>query len=466
MNSLDNMITRSTPQLPREASLVSSVMAKIRQRQLKRAKIVNRSLLVCLVLSMLVLVGALVKGSTGRIASLAVHKISSISAHPGLYSEALLESLPWTAIATVAGIALLARIMHRHRLAFTRHATAAMAVSAGAFLITATATAATITTTTDQPGPAQQQLERVVNGLGKHQVIVNGHTYEFDASLSDTQVRAQLEGAELRLLDLELDTARGSADGGTLTCLCQVSAITADSITFESYGWKPGDQTSFDPNRLSLTSKTIYLKGAAKVTRLDLIVGDLVSVAPAKDLKTAAYVAKHDLPFEAYFYSGGFTSVPSARRSDGKCYNNEADQCPVLPAIRELFNSAQFNILPQDAQIREVFGQIVSIDAKNVSLKSSSGAIWTFAVGDSVSAINEAGYATNDRSVQNHDFQVNKGDYLRIEFWQYNIDLGKREVPRDRDYGGTNIRAVQVALQQPWFQGQAPIKYQPLKAGE
>ncbi len=477
MSSLDKMLSKSAPDSLRQTSLVNPVMAKIKQRK-ARAKLVNRALVGCLVIGLLALLAALIKGNTFDVVNLAVHKVSSLQAHPGLYARALLETLPWPLIGTVAGIALLARIMQRNKVAITRHATAAMSVAAGAMLVTASASAATIVTTDSQPGPVQQQLERTVNGIGKQQVTINGHTYDFSPGLTDEQILGQVEMAEFARLNKELNVATGGSDGGTLGCMCKVTAISPTSISFGPYIDTPGT-LPFNPDTYTLTGQTIYLVGATKVPKYELLVGDLVVVAPNVDLKTAAYVAKLDLSYDAYFYAGGFSTVAAAHRSDGKCYNNEADKCPNIPAVQELFNTAQYDILPDDAVVREVFGQMISFDADNVKVKTSSGAVWTFSAGDSITAHNQAGYTSIYSNKPNRDFQIKPGDYLRIEFWQHKKDLAKREVI-SQAFKGTNgearelalqgkldlhpetyIRAVQVALQKPWNYEGIPLKFKP-----
>ncbi len=420
MKSLDKMLTSIAPELPRETSLVNPVMVKIKLGQAKRQQLINRSLLGCFALALVTLVGAVVRGNSGKVIALAAHKLSSLPAHPGLYAQALLETLPWPTIAVIAGIALAARIMHRSQFKFARHATSALAVSFGALALTAGASAATITTAQTQPGPAQQRLERTVSGVGGEQAVIDNHLYQFDYGLTDNQIRAQAEAAEFRRLDQELGAARGTADGGTLSCMCKVVAITDHDIHIDYY---ESSQLPMEPSTLAFTPKTIFLNGSKRVGHLDLKPGDLIVAAPNADLKTAAYIAKLDLPYKDYFYNGNFSATASAHREDGKCYNNEADSCPTLTNSYTLINVAFAPPAPANTQIREAYGTIIALDDQNVRIQNASGTIWTFNAGTFIKSFESAKI----------------GDSLRIEFWQPLSELSNRTIV-DESMKITNMR--------------------------
>ncbi len=486
MRSLDDLLTSVAVDLPRETSLVSPVMVKIKQRQTQRARLISRSLLGCLAIGLLAIIGALLRGNAGKVVALAVHKFSSVPQHPALYLQALIETLPWPIIATVAGIALLARIMQRNKLVFARHATAAMATLAGALLVTATATAATITTVSSQAGPAQQQLERTINGLGKQEVTVDGVTYELAPGqiLTDNQIRAQAELDKLGDVIKTLNLPKAS-DGGYSSYFAYVVSLNGNNLKLTDTPENPllVGHTPETPAELALDSQTVYLKGVVKTSHIDLNPGDLVDVAVAKDLKTAGFVSKLTYPLDDYrvAYKVGFAPVSAARRTDGKCYNNVGDLCPNLPAVHDLIGLNRDSItVPSDGVIREVFGQLVSYAPYTLTVKTSSGAIWTFSDYGTIGAVNQYGlYDPAEPSKSDLSLQVKVGDYMRVEFWQHTGDLDKREVI-NQGFSGTKdeaqklaaegklpinpefyIRSIQLALKQPWYAGQTPVKYQP-----
>lgn len=484
MNSLDKLITKAALELPREPLLVSPVMAKIKARQARRAKLINRSLLGSFIIGMLAIGAALLRGNAGKVLTLAVHKYSSVPQHPGLYVRALVETLPWPAIATVAGIALLARIMQRNKLVLAKHASAAMAVSAGALLITATASAATITTVGDQAGPVQQQLERTINGLGKQEVTVDGHTYEISGgAINDRQIKAYVEQRAIWEIRKTLDLPADKNDGGTLAYGARVISITptelemtdVDPNSFKVVGTDPSN-----PPKLKITSQTVFIKGGKKVDKLELLPGDYIQVAAAKDFVTAGYIALMSYDPSDYTWVSGITPT-SKHGKNGKCYNNETEKCPNLPAVFDLLGLGDYQTVPTDGVIREVFGKLESVDGDVAKIKTSSGTVWSFNIGyNEITHTNESGYyCPSCPNGADLNMQINRGDYLRVEFWQHKTDLNKREV-FDQGFKGTKdearkllaegklnlnpeiyIRSVQIALKQPWYTGQQPVKFNP-----
>jgi len=426
MKSLDNLdkyLFAIAPVAPAEppARMAVPVMATIRRQAARRVALVRWSLIVGLLVLVAATSYAVARGNAGKVISMAVAKLGTVATYPRLYFNATVETLPWAAIAATAALLLAAYLLAKHRGDIVRHAGRAAAITAGTLLISASASAATLTTATATPGPAQQQLERAVNGVGKAVTTINGKDFESTGSLTDKQAYMVAEQDALRQAALSVPIgktaeANDPRQGG---CECTVITVT-DKILQVNYmptdGQKP-DLTTMQT--FNLTDKTLYYDSINKVSKLNLKPGDGVTVLPDTSFQNAAVVMLMKFPLADYSdQAWNVTSLKSAHRADGKCFNNETDQCPDLSEPVNLMSIYDGMIVPDGAEVREAYGQITALTDNNMELTNPSGSVWKFNIGLKFLCC----------SLGQVDSGFRLGYYVRVEFWQMKNDLANRTI--------------------------------------
>jgi hypothetical protein len=317
----------------------------------------------------------------------------------------------------------MAAFAHRRRWDIVAKAGRAAVVLGASFAFAATASAASVATTAvnPTPGPTQLQLERTINGVGKSITTVNGQSLESNQSLTDKQAlmaaeQAIITNAELTLPVGKAAEANDARQGG---CLCNVVSVTAMQIQIN---YVPTNGQSPDPAQaqsFSLTDQTVYYDSLTKVTKLDLKPGDPVVVLPDTTFKNAALVMRMKYPVADYTDMPlNISSLKSAHRADGKCFNNESDQCPDLFDPVNLMTIGDWLTVPDGAEVREAYGQITALADYSMELTNPSGSVWKLNIGRMSFCC----------SLGQTDSGLRLGYYVRVEFWQMKSDLASRTV--------------------------------------
>lgn len=475
MESLDEMLAAIAPDIEPQRSLVKPVLKAItaERRRVSRWRRVYGGLVAA---AGIATIAALLRGNSAHVLWLGVSKFSAVWHNSGLYAKALAEALPWPALGLLAAAAAGGWfLMNLEKRAHFASAMVGLCLALSLGATSASAYAAVNPST--EPGPAEQQLERTLNGIGHETVTLNGQTYELGSGsgLSDDQIRAMAEWQEL--LDATASIpAQKATDGGTSLCACKVINMTSSQL---AYDWWYSYGQSVAPKPLAVTSKTRFFIGSKPSAPFMLQPGDQVVTEPSPDGSFAAVIEKPGYPFDDYAAVGGFSRTQAKHGQNGKCYNYPQAACPDLPSVYDFMAyMAPESDVPQGAEIRELYGTLTSIGNYSFTLKDSTGAEWTIWDGGSLSGLNSAGIYVNGGV--DHSLVVQPGDHLRIEFWQYENDLNGRVIHDGEviGYPGATkdqarqlmaagkfqqapfqLRSLQLALKKPWTPGMPADKY-------
>jgi hypothetical protein len=443
MSDLELLLTQSADQRQPRPGLTGRVMSRLAAGQLRRrlgwAAVLAAALAVPLAL----------QAHLSLVLGLMVQHWTVVSQQGSLLGRALAEALPWPVVLALAGLVVVrwrlagdaSRQLSWQRVRLT---------SGVAFAAVAGAAGLAYAATPPAPGPAQQQLRLIVNGIGKPELKLGNQTFQFDAGthLSDGQLQAFAEYQRVVQLMKQVAAERGLAEASVGLAQAEVVKVESGLLTYKA---------GHDPLVGRLTGQTVYAQAGQRGGRFNLQPGDRIVIGTSLQGEVLV-VAKLARPAADYQFVAGFTTAPLAHTGSGQCYGNPADRCPDLPAAYALVDLTNLAQPPASAALIETYGTITALDPTTVRFVTSSGRQWTLNAGAVIAAANRLG------------LQIGPGDHLRLEVWLPSGTAGfaltdptlephpPGEAPFDPAHHPT-VRLLQLALKQPWHYGQAPEKY-------
>lgn len=455
MESLDNILERLEPHIEPRRSLVQPVLAAIARRH-RRWQILQQAVWVAVGLALLTVVAAAGRGNAAQVASRIVGHLDIARAHWLLAARAQAEALPWPAILSMGGFVLLAAGLRRlERLSFRL---APVAIAAAILAVVGLGAGAYAAANPQQPkGPAQTELELIINQVGRPQIIIDGHVYQFpqNVELSADQQAAYIEQVQLVRLAAQLTNASDFNAQSSQEPFFQfeqhrgrITAIAGGRISYKTdVAYESDHIYTAEP-----TTKTAFAVAGKPVgAKPDLKIGDNILVANFADGSTAIIAQLH---FDISFYSKlpyATSYQAAAHDGSGTCMNLTSESCPNLPYSYDILQLPDMVQAGLNLPVRELYGEVVAIDATTVSLRSSSGKRWQLNLGLALT------------SAQRLGLNVRAGSHLRLEFMASdqvvasgNLDdptVYAPMVPTTQPNPGLRLLNVQLALQQPWHYG-------------
>ena len=457
MESLDNLLFSSGPNQGPKPGFSKKVMGKLAWQRLRR------NLLIITGLGTILTGILMLRSHVGLILGYAVSKTTIVMAHPTLFVRALAESIPLPlAIGILATLVMMIFVRRAFGLLATARVTGALTTAS--FLMVGSTAAFASSTSSAGFGPAQQQLRLIVNGIGRPSVQIGGVTYQFatNVKLSESQLQAFAEFKRTADIATEADRVQGIPDL-YVTGLAEITVknITENELT---YVYTDSYITSQKDQKVAITPKTIFLNGGQKSTSASIKQGDLVLLNSFSG-GSALVIGRLNYPLRDYG-TFDYTTTPLAHRTDGRCFENNNEKCPNIPAAYTMFDFSDVYSIPNQSkyspiigkQLIEVYGTITQITPTQVMLKASDGAIWTMNLGLVIKDANTL------------KLEIKHGDHLRVEVYtsaldrqthvlhDLSLDPGRTMELDYDEASGSVFNVVQLPLKKVWHYGQTAEK--------
>lgn len=455
MESLDNILERLEPQLEPRRSLVQPVLIAI-ARHHRRWQILQRAAQIVVGITLVAVIAAAIRGNAGQVVIQIVDHLDVASIHWLLAGRAQLEALPWPAILSLGGFTLLAAGLRQ--LERSSYQFAPVAAIAALLAVVGLSTGVYAVTNPHQPkGPAQSELEFLINQVGRPQIIIDGHVYQFpqNVELSADQQAAYIEQIQLVRLAAQLVDAGDSNSLSNQEPIYQferhrghITAVTTSQISYQT-------DVAFESDHIYTAepmTKTVFaVAGKPVSTKPEFKVGDSIMVANFADGSTALIA---QLRFDVSVYSKlpyATSYHAAAHDGTGNCINLAKESCPNLPYSYDILQMPDTVQVGINLPIRELYGEVTAIDSTTLGLRSSSGKLWKFNLGQSL------------MNAQRLGLDIRIGSHLRLEFMATDQVIASGNLddptvyapmaPTTQPNPGLRLLSVQLGLNQPWHYG-------------